>query len=170
MGTITTEDFEILFREIYSRCYFYAVRLVNDEDASRDIISESFVSVWENRATIDPQKLRGYVFSCIRNKCINHLRETRRFEQVENEAMLPEAFQEEEWAQREARLTEVERELERLPERTRYVLEQCYYHKRTYCDVGDELGMSVNGVKKHIVKGMAALCSHFNTDKHKRST
>lgn len=168
MGNITSKDFEALFRELYSRCYFYAIRFVDDSDVCRDIISESFASVWENRDNIEPQKIRGYVLTCIRNKCVSHLRESKRFEQVDDHAFpLPMTFQEEEWKQREARISEVERQLARLPERTRYVLEQCYYHKRTYREVGDELGMSINGVKKHIVKGMAALRNHFNTDKHK---
>lgn len=60
---------------------------------------------------------------------------------------------------RESRIEAVERELDTLPERTRYVLEQCYYRRRSYRDVADELGISTNGVKKHIVKAMAHLRS-----------
>ena len=55
-----TQEFEILFRESYSRFYYFAFHLVQDEEVSRDIVSESFAAAWRNRIHIDHQKLNGY--------------------------------------------------------------------------------------------------------------
>ena len=69
-----TQEFEILFRESYSRFYYFAFHLVQDEEVSRDIVSESFAAAWRNRIHIDHQKLNGYLFLSIRNKCLNHIK------------------------------------------------------------------------------------------------
>jgi RNA polymerase sigma-70 factor (ECF subfamily) len=48
------------------------------------------------------------------------------------------------------------------------VLEQCYYHRHTYREVAAELGITIDGVKKHITTAMKHLRQHFNIDKQKK--
>ncbi|MCD7941346.1 MAG: hypothetical protein LUH50_15555 [Bacteroides intestinalis] len=43
---ITTQDFERLFREYYSRLYYFAYDYVEDIETSKDIVSEVFATVW----------------------------------------------------------------------------------------------------------------------------
>lgn len=167
MENLGKTDFEKLFREHYSQGYYYAFQITHDEETSRDIVSESFAALWKNRYAIAPSKFLGYLMVSVRNRSISHLRQQSHMATVGEEALghMP-AENESQWMQREMRIRAVEEEMARLPERTRYVLEQCYYQHRTYADVGEELQISVSGVKKHIVKAMSQLRSHFNTDKH----
>lgn len=159
-------DFEKLFREHYARCYYFAFQITHDEEVSRDIVSESFTALWKNRHSVDSGKRLGYLTACIRNRCISHLRQQKRRETVGEETLERiTAETEGQWQQREMKIRTVEEEISRLPERTRYVLEHCYYQHQTYAEVARQLDISVNGVKKHIVKAMAALRRHFNTDK-----
>lgn len=51
----------------------------------------------------------------------------------------------------------VEQVMETLSPRTRFVLQKCYIEHFTYKEVAQMLGISTNGVKKHIVKGMSIL-------------
>mgnify|MGYP002515384587 CR=1 FL=1 len=167
MDIIGKNDFEQLFRKHYSQCYFLAFRLAGDEEAARDIVSESFVSLWNRRAEVAPSRQLGYLLVSVRNNAVSWLRQHNRAVTVAADTLSGVSDDAEElWLLREQRIAAVEKAVLLLPARTRYVLEQCYYHRRTYADVAAELGISVNGVKKHIVKALATLRQHFNTDKH----
>lgn len=171
MDTIGKNDFEQLFRKHYSQCYFLAFRMAGDEEAARDIVSESFATLWNRRAEVEPSKRLGYLLVSVRNNAVSWIRQHHRVEMVAADALnrLSDDM-EGQWLLREQRIAAVEEAVLQLPDRTRYVLEQCYYRHRTYADVAAELGISVNGVKKHIVKALATLRQHFNTDKHHSGT
>jgi RNA polymerase sigma-70 factor, ECF subfamily len=166
-----TQEFKMLFRESYSRFYFFAFHLVQDEEVSRDIVSECFAAAWHNHIHIDHQKMSGYLFLSIRNKCLNYIKKNKNHYTTSEDVLhsMP-ADLEGEWKIKEERIVEIERQLDLLPERTRYVLEQCYYEHHTYKEVAEQLGISTNGVKKHIVKAIATLRAHFNIDKQKEGT
>ncbi len=171
MDTTGKKDFEKLFREHYSQCYFLAFRMVGDEEVSRDIVSESFAALWNRRNEVEQAKLLGYLLVSVRNRAVNWLRQRNRMETVGTGVLERISDDgEAQWLLREQRIAAVEEVIGQLPERTRHVLEQCYYFHRTYAEVADELGISVSGVKKHIMKALATLRQHFNTDKHQNGT
>ncbi len=171
MDTTGKKDFEKLFREHYSQCYFLAFRMVGDEEVSRDIVSESFAALWNRRNEVEQAKLLGYLLVSVRNRAVNWLRQRNRMETVGTGVLERISDDgEAQWLLREQRIAAVEEVIGQLPERTRHVLEQCYYFHRTYAEVADELGISVSGVKKHIIKALATLRQHFNTDKHQNGT
>ena len=45
--------------------------------------------------------------------------------------------------------------------RTRYVLEECYFHRKKYAEVAENIGISINAVKKHIMKALNLLREEF---------
>lgn len=160
MSIFGVEEFETMFREEYRRCLSTALQIVGDAEAGRDIVSDSFAAVWKNRDNIDAEKMRGYLYACVRNKALTHMKHIRMSDSLDSGAHIAVADDgDADLMLRESRIEAVERELDTLPERTRYVLEQCYYRRRSYRDVADELGISTSGVKKHIVKAMARLRS-----------
>lgn len=164
---ITKEEFEKFFREYYSRIYYFAHRFVFDEEVCRDLVSECFMQMWNNISTIDSDKMTGYLFTSVRNKSLTYLKKNKAINMVDNSLLQDLSTEtEDSWIQREERLEAMEEEMNKLSERTRYVLEQCYYNGHTYKEVADMLDISVSGVKKHIVKALAQLRSHFNKDKH----
>ena len=58
---ITAEYLEQIFRENYSRYYYYALSVVDESEVAKDIIGEVFLAVWKNRADIDEKKLNSYI-------------------------------------------------------------------------------------------------------------
>ncbi|MCX4292737.1 MAG: hypothetical protein OSJ56_01590 [Prevotella sp.] len=63
-----------MFREEYLRCYFFARRMLDEDDLCRDTVSDGFASVWSNRRCIDALKARCYLYTCVRNKALSELR------------------------------------------------------------------------------------------------
>jgi RNA polymerase sigma-70 factor, ECF subfamily len=165
---ITKGRFEVFFRESYSRGYYFALQFVDDEEVCRDILSECFMQMWANRGNIDEAKLSAYFFTSVRNKCLTHIRKNAPLSKTDSSKELAlVADTEEAWKVKETRIVAIEAEIEKLPERSRFVLEQCYYNHKSYKEVADMMGISTSGVKKHIVTSMAHLRAHFNKDKLK---
>ncbi|MCR5132256.1 MAG: sigma-70 family RNA polymerase sigma factor [Prevotella sp.] len=165
---ITAKEFEELFRKNYTRYYYFAYDFLEQEEESRDVVAEAFMSVWKNHANVERDKLQSYLFTSIRNKCITQLGKHKRVCRLSDEMIHALAAETEtEWLEREERISKIEQELDNLSDRTRYVLEQCYYQHRSYRDVATELGITTDGVKKHITTALKQLRAKFNTEKQK---
>ena len=48
---------DILFKEYYPQLYYYAYHLINDIEASKDIVSDAFEFLWNNYGKVN--KVRG---------------------------------------------------------------------------------------------------------------
>lgn len=163
LTNIELSDFEIVFRSQYASLYQLAFRYLQDADNAKDIVGEAFLAVWNKRQEIDAAKISGYLFACVKNKCLTYLGGSYSVVNVDETSLqnLSDTTYDD-WMLREERLSEMEHVMASLPSKTRYVLEQCYYQHRSYRDVAEELGISTAGVKKHIVKALATLRRHFN--------
>jgi RNA polymerase sigma-70 factor (family 1) len=163
---ITVQNFEHLFREYYSRLYFYAFDYVEDIEVSKDIVSDVFTSIWKMRERINYDKATSYLFVSVRNQCVDYIRKQRCQNDYSNFYLnLIEEEEEESFEQIEFRIEEMSKVIDTLPPLTRFVLEECYFHHKKYKEVADDLKMSTNGIKKHIVKAFAKLREHFNVTK-----
>ena len=69
-----TELFDLLFRSYYQPLLVFAQQYVGDSDECRDIVSAVFEDLWRNFSRIDHQHMRAYLYTLVRNKCVDHLR------------------------------------------------------------------------------------------------
>ena len=152
-----TSFFEQFFKENYSLFYFTAYHLLEDDELSRDIVGECVELLWRNRRSEDASEWRSFMYRSIRNKCIDHLRH----EAVKKKyiafylAMTPE--EEEDADEEEERIEMVMRRIDELPPLPRRVLEMCYFERKRYQEVADELQISTSYVKKLIMKALSLL-------------
>ncbi len=158
------KEFEKLFTDNYSRLYFYALTYINDSETCKDIVSDVFESVWDNYDRLGVRgDLTAYLYSCISNKCIDYIRRQEIEEKyidfhlkaAELHAYYPNNNEVDE------RMVKVAKVIERMPSRTRYVLEECYFNKKKYREVAEVLEITTDGVKKHIMKALKMLRDEF---------
>ena len=64
-------DFDFLFKEYYPQLYYYAFHLINNMEASKDIVSDAFEFIWANYAKIDKATAKSYLYVYVRNKSID---------------------------------------------------------------------------------------------------
>ncbi|MGM9698334.1 MAG: RNA polymerase sigma factor [Prevotella sp.] len=160
---ITRTDFELFFRGHHSRLYFFALNITRNEEAAKDIVSEMFTAAWNNRENIDKAKLCSYLYAGVRNRCLNEVSRQKNNADIDG-IKLPDIAEDdsEAWRLRESRIEAIEEEIRKMPQRTRHILEECYYNHHTYKEVADELGITTEGIKKQLSRAMAQLKSHFN--------
>lgn len=136
----------------------YAMRMLRHQDAAEDVVQETFVRLWENRASLDPgQSLKGYLFRTARNLVID---EIRRAQVRENRA--PRMAQSP--PPTPAEVTEVgeleravERAIDTLAERRREVFMLAHFDNLTYRQISEVLGIAPQTVANHMTLALREL-------------
>lgn len=82
------------FMDLYSHnLHFFAYKLVRDKDTIPEIISESFVKLWQYRAQFFTiEELKSFLYIVVRNSCLDqgkNVRERYVFGQMEEANLLP---------------------------------------------------------------------------------
>ena len=71
-------EFEELFKKNYSRLFYYSLDWVDDSEAAKDLVSETFCETWKQYRRIkqagDGKYMEAYLFRTLRNKAINYLK------------------------------------------------------------------------------------------------
>lgn len=155
---------EQLFRENYTRLYYYALSFLNDSELARDVVSNAFEAVWVGRDRLEfSSSLVPFVYRLVRNACLDELRHqktTERFVAYMKEQ--PEAFDERELREYELLIERIHHAVEELPAQTRNVFKMCFLEGKKYHEVGVEFGITVNTVKAHVMKALRLLREQFS--------
>lgn len=160
------KEFESIFKQHYTQLFYFAFDLTGDEEASKDLVSEVFATLWRKHEDLNGDNLQGYLFICVRNKCFSYLKDQKGKQDFLEYCRTTFSEENEEyWESLEERIHDMNHVISTLPERTRFVLEQCYYQHHSYKEVGDMLSISTNGVKKHIMKAFSILREHYKVKK-----
>lgn len=151
-------DFDFLFKEYYPQLYYYALHLINNTEASKDIVSDAFEFIWTNYARIDKATAKSYLYIYVRNKSIDFLRHQNIEEQyIQLYSALTEDYAETEYQEQDERMIYIRKAMEKLTPHTRHILEECYIQRKKYQEVAEELNISVSAVRKHIVKALQVI-------------
>ena len=149
-------EFERFFKENYSRFYYFAFQLIGEKEVCKDIVSDSFEQTWLFFQRNNQQNLTSYVYSLVRNKCVDYIRREmakKRYAEFYI-AMFDECDDYDACEEMDWNIKEMYRLMDAMTPRTREILEMCYYHKKTYAETAEKLGISVSAVRKHIVNAL----------------
>lgn len=71
---MSDEDFEIIYKTCYSRLYYYTFQFITDEENSKDIVNDVFEKIWIQRHELKLETLSSYLYTLVRNRCLDYLR------------------------------------------------------------------------------------------------
>jgi RNA polymerase sigma-70 factor (ECF subfamily) len=158
-GTITYVDsIQDNFDQVYV-CYFTRLHrfakeyVMSDEDAE-NIVQDVFMMLWEKRQVLNVQiSLTAYLFSLVKNKCIDYLRHKVIAEEYKQElnaklSSLEEinrAFSSDEDIERF-----INEAINKLPKRCREIFIMSRVEGKKYQEIADELNISVNTVENQM--------------------
>ncbi|MBX3239904.1 MAG: RNA polymerase sigma-70 factor [Chitinophagaceae bacterium] len=154
-----------LYNRYHLKMYSWLISFVKLPELAEDIIQETFLKVWEIRHRLNPElSFPAFLYRISRNRAFKLLKkisldETLRKRiqiQVEIESNDPEKrFQ---WLQYQQLLDNA---VSRLPAQRQRVFKLCRQNNKTYDEVANELGISRNTVKEHMVKAMQDIRQYF---------
>jgi RNA polymerase sigma-70 factor (ECF subfamily) len=72
------ETYIYLFKEYYVSLCAYSRRYVGRKDVAEEIVSETFMKIWENRSSICiNSSIKAYLFQAVCNNSLNYLRKLK---------------------------------------------------------------------------------------------
>lgn len=160
--------FRDLFRILYPRMKGYCRLFIQDPTQVEDLLQECFLSLWEKKETIDPDKtIESLMFVMLRNRCLNVLKEARLREGKLTLASLEvnelqhlyhlDFLEKEEKSLEEELMVSFHQAVETLPPRMKEVFLRCKVEGHRQKDVADDLGISVKAVEKHVAEARERL-------------
>lgn len=160
MESLTTQQFDRLYRTYYKPLFHYAYGFVDDAEGCRDILADVFERLWNRRKQITADTASSYLYQCVRNECIDRVRRMKLERQYEDYALAA-AGRTTTIEEEDERLKAIRDTIKAMPEKTQQVLEACYFEDKKYREVAEQMDISTSTVKKHIVRALATLRERF---------
>lgn len=163
--------FELVFKAYFPRLKAFSLKFISDQVAADDLVQEVFLKIWENKDHIQSETFHSYVFTMVRNACLNYLKHKKIVNNVfsgnentyKEEGLYYADFFSDPHHQtiyNELRL-EVERVMETFPEQTRTVFELSRFKGLKNHEIAEKLGITTRTVEKHITRALHKFKSHF---------
>ena len=166
---MTTAEFGRLFATWRARFEAIACRYVRSAAVAEDLVSDSFMSFWENRGRIPADaNLQAYILIIVRNKCLDWLRAQSLHAKIEQEVYelrrrvlaadirSLQAFNPGEIFSAEVAAI-VRQSLDRLPELTREVFVARRFEELSYKEIAEKYGITVRRVEFELEKAVKQL-------------
>lgn len=158
---------DILFKNTYERyfdnLFLFAKSILKSPDRAEDVVSEVFLNLWKNRASLDTIKeLSAYLFVAVKNTALRSLAQdpqkfsiqdyqesTKYADKIDPSELLI-----------EAELQQlIHNIVEQLPDQCQLVFKMAKEQEMSYQEIAEELGISINTVKGHLKKAIQRLRS-----------
>jgi len=140
-----------MMMDVYqSRLYWHIRRLVNDEDAAKDILQETFIKVYQNFSQFKKDsQLYTWLYRIASNEALQHLNKLKKMQKMEQDADVYLENQKAENSGRNADEIEIllQDAIQKLPEKQRMVFTLRYYDDLPYEEISKILDMSVSTLK-----------------------
>ena len=163
---------EDAYQYIYDRHYALLCHVANgyvkDQFLAETIVGDTIFHLWEIRETLEISvSIRSYLLRAVRNRCINYLNSEWEKREISFSSLMPDEITDDKMTISDSHPlgTLLERELEeeiykaidKLPDECRRVFDKSRFEGKSYEEISQELGISVNTVKYHIKNALASL-------------
>lgn len=171
--------FEELYRRYKHLAYGVCLKLMKNEEESRDVVSDVFKILFTKIPTSDIKSFKAYLYTVSRNECIAKLRQKKsemeklaKYNHVENS---PIDFMENDGfaALFNAHPTmeqEVERAVEQLGDDQKTCIRLFFYDDKSYREIATETGFTEKQVKSYLQNGKRNLRILLEKELRKHTT
>lgn len=165
--------FEGLFQQYYPRLKRYASHIVGDAEEAEDLVQDVFLHIWKNRDKLDGEKnIPAYLFTIIRNKCLNFLKRKLVEEKYahnrikfETEELYHISFNgSEDFLSLEEKLQSGLNDLiGKMPPQCGVAFKLRWIEGKKIREIAAEMGISTTMVDKHLAKGLEIAKNNLNS-------
>jgi len=170
------ENFNTLFKQHYFALLNYCKGYVKEEAVAKDILQDSFVSLWEKRKQLHPStNMKYYLFSVIKNKSINYLKHKKIELQYskDKKALLLEteinltaiAYDGSDFLIAKELNAKIDSAMQELPDRCREVIFLSRRKELKNKEIADKLSISIKTVESQMTKALKYLRKRISLNK-----
>jgi RNA polymerase sigma-70 factor (ECF subfamily) len=132
---------------IYNRpIYRFCMRILNDEQTAKDAFQETFVRIYEHRASFHGANFESWLYTTARNTCINYIRKSKRTVRLNDQdyGFVPSKYQ------RIGIRENIEEMLNKLPLSLKEAVVLRDMQDLTYKDIAEVLGIDLSLAKVRV--------------------
>lgn len=153
--------FRCLFDKYHQDIFRFSKSILKVDSLAEEIVQEVFLKVWLNASDLNPDlDFKSYIFTIARNLSLNALRAS-----VNNRKLTEEIFYNNDRTAKPADEILLDEELENirvkaiesLPAKRKEIFLLSRREGKTYNEISDELGISINTVKVQMSKALETL-------------
>ncbi|PWG81964.1 RNA polymerase sigma-70 factor [Pararcticibacter amylolyticus] len=154
--SLLKDDNHAAFTEIYRRYINYSYRaaynVLRDEDICMDIVQDVFVWLWQKRSVIEIPNLKAYLYTAVKYRMLNVIRDGRFREEVLNNFGNSETQLSTEQSYLELKELKafIEQVAETLPETARKIFRMSRNEQLSHREIAERLGISEKTVRNQI--------------------
>ncbi len=153
------EDFEILFRRMYTPLCRKVFRILKNQEATEDLVQDVFVRLWEKREEITIQiAIEPYLYRAVANAAFNYLKKDRGWDEFDAETHdVPEqtnSLSRLETLEASQRIQSV---IDSLPPACKTVFLLSREDGLSYKEIADTLSISIKTVENQMSKALKIL-------------
>lgn len=142
---------ERLFSQYYRDMFRLASMLLHDEQESMDVVHDVFARLLTERRLLDEATARAFLLSCVRNQCLNVMRDRKIDERARGLLMLESEVSSREADDIEAEIVALHQAIASLePPVCREILVLHYREGLTFSAIAQRLNVSGTTVYKHL--------------------
>ena len=170
MGKRETEKekaFKELFEASYEKLYYASILIVNDEDEARNIVDDTFAALWEKFDPLTQTYNNSYLYTIVQHRSLDFLKRQKVRELYARNYRMTYSDIAEDFDNDDERLKTIEAVMSKMTRQTRFAIDQCYMEGKKYAEAAEMMGITRDGVKKHIMKGLKLMREAFDRKRKK---
>ena len=158
--------YKYLYEHHYDALCRVAFRYVEDAFLAENLVEDLIVHLWQHRdSLIVKVSLRSYLLAVIRNRCIDYLESSHHEYEIAASKISESEMQQvhsmlsdTSMPLEEEQLVDiVQKAIDALPDECRRVFIESRMEEKSYQEIADELGITINTVKYHIKNAVRQL-------------
>ncbi len=150
---MTIKEYNIAVDQYADNIYRFVLKHLKNEDASRDVVQDTFEKVWIKKDTINGEKVKSYLFTTAYNKLIDVVRKEKYTDDVDKID-----YYKSEGPIKNMDLQEtLTNALDQIPEIQRTVILLRDYEGYDYSEIGEITNLTESQVKVYIFRGRKKL-------------
>ncbi|MEM7371552.1 MAG: RNA polymerase sigma-70 factor [Bacteroidota bacterium] len=150
------------FKSLYDR-YYDAIRNFlyyksGNIYLAEDLTQEAFLILWKKRESIDPDKVKSYLYTIANNLFLNEVKHQKVVMKFNQQPVSTTSYETPQFVLEEDEFRQkLETAISSLPEKNRVVFLMNRIDKLTYKEIAARLGLSVKAVEKRMHKALLEL-------------
>jgi RNA polymerase sigma-70 factor (ECF subfamily) len=158
------EAFAELFNRYWTKAFFMAYQKLNDQEAAEEIVQEVFITLWDKRESLSIQNFSAYLYTCIRNKCLNYIEAKiieRKHWEFYRQFIHQSDHETEKMVSYDTLLEAIHTSMESLPKKTRRVFQLNKLEGRSVSEIANVLNLSEKAIEYHLARSLKHLRMHL---------